>query len=242
MKKMDDKILYQVLDQHLLEAQPDEWGITIHRNTPQSLGFATTLTPFVVHQAVNQNLELLVTHHDTWDFMLEERQESYKLLAQHQISHIWCHEPLDKADYGTAVALLNIIGCDVTEIVVDDCGRIGMLPKEVELETIIELLNNQLGEKPCRIQDAGKPISRVACVPGAGMMIDYLAETLKHQIDLYITGETSLYLLEYAKYRGVNVLVYSHNYTEIFGTQNLAWKIADYLEIEKVVRLNEPHY
>jgi putative NIF3 family GTP cyclohydrolase 1 type 2 len=79
-------------------------------------------------------------------------------------------------------------------------------------------------------------------VPGAGMMIDYLAEALENRIDLYITGETSLYLLECAKYRGVSALIYSHNYTEIFGTHNLARKIADYLEIRETVRLKEPYY
>ena len=73
-------------------------------------------------------------------------------------------------------------------------------------------------------------------------MVEYLAEALESGIDLYITGETNLYLLEYARYRGVNVLVYSHNYTEIFGTQNLAREIANYLGIKEIHRLEEPHY
>ena len=73
-------------------------------------------------------------------------------------------------------------------------------------------------------------------------MIKYLAEALGYGIDLYLTGETSLYLLEYASFHNVNVLIYSHNYTEIFGTQNLAKKIADQLGIQEIFRLEEPHY
>lgn len=239
---MDEKILYQIMNHDLLDAQPDEWGVTIHCPDPKSVGYATTLTPSVIHQASEKNLELLVTHHDAWEFMLDERDTSHQLLAQYQISHIWCHEPLDKADFGTTAALLKILGCKITEKIVDDCGRIGELPEEVELARIIELLEDRMSERPCRMNDTGKPISRIACVTGAGMMVDYLAEALEKRIDLYITGETSLYLLEYAKYRGVNVLIYSHNYTEIFGTYNLARKIADYLGIDEVVRLEEPHY
>jgi putative NIF3 family GTP cyclohydrolase 1 type 2 len=79
-------------------------------------------------------------------------------------------------------------------------------------------------------------------VPGAGAMTKYLAEALDYGIDLYLTGETSLYLLEYASFHNVNVLIYSHNYTEIFGTQNLANKIADQLGIKEIFRLDEPHY
>jgi len=74
------------------------------------------------------------------------------------------------------------------------------------------------------------------------MMVDYLVEALNYDIDLYITGETSLYLLEYATFRKVSVLIYSHNYTEIFGTRNLAKNIADFLGINKIVRLDEPHF
>jgi putative NIF3 family GTP cyclohydrolase 1 type 2 len=239
---MNERILHQVIDQNLLDAQPDEWGIVIHCKNPKSIGFATTLTPSIIKQAIRKEIDLLVTHHDVWEFMLDERNESHELLAQYKISHIWCHEPLDKVDYGTAAALLRIIGCKVIGNIADDCGRVGELPSELELSIIIEMLDNQMSESPCRIHNARKSISRIASVPGAGMMIDYLVDALDYEVDLYITGETSLYLLEYANFRDINVLIYSHNYTEIFGTQNLARKIADHLEIKEIVRLDEPHY
>jgi len=239
---MNERILHQVIDQNLLEAQLDEWGIVIHTSNPKSIGFATTLTPAIVQQAVNKDLDLLVTHHDAWDFMLDEQTESHELLSQQKISHIWCHEPLDKADFGTSAALLEIIGCKIIGKITYDCGRIGELPSEQGLSYIIELLEGQMSERPCRIHDTGKQIKRIASVPGGGMMVNYLVEALEYDVDLYITGETSLYLLEYATFRNVSVLIYSHNYTEIFGTQNLARKIADHLEIQKIVRLDEPHY
>jgi putative NIF3 family GTP cyclohydrolase 1 type 2 len=238
---MDEKILYQVLDHSVLDMQPDEWGITIKRPNPRSIGYATTLTPAVIHQAVIKDLDLIVTHHDTWEFMREQRQESHNMLAQHHISHIWCHAPLDMADFGTSAALLEAIGCRVTGKIREG-GRIGQLPTQLGLNRFIEMLEVELSEQPARLYDSGKPVLRVASVPGAGVMVEYLAEALESDIDLYITGETSLYLLEYARYRGVNILVYSHNYTEIFGTKNLARKIADYLDIKEIHRLEEPHY
>lgn len=239
---MDDKILYQIMDQSLLDLQPDEWGITIHCKKPESIGYATTLTPSLINQAVDKQLDLIVTHHDSWEFMREQRQESHNLLAQHRISHIWCHAPLDMADFGTSAALLEAIGCRETGKFFDGGGRIGQFPAKLGMNRLIEMLEVQLSEKPARLHDSGKPVLRVASVPGAGVMVEYLAEALQWDIDLYITGETNLYLLEYARYRRVNLLVYSHNYTEIFGTQNLARKIANCMGIKEIHRLEQPHY
>lgn len=69
-----------------------------------------------------------------------------------------------------------------------------------------------------------------------------LAEALAWNAHLYLTGETSLYLLEYANFHQVSVLIYSHSATEIFGTPNLAERIAAQLGIQSIQRLDEPHY
>ena len=104
------------------------------------------------------------------------------------------------------------------------------------------LLSEKMDEPPCRMHDTGEMILRVACVPGGGNMTTYLQEVAAYGIDLYITGETSLYLLEYARHLGVSVLVYSHNGTEIFGTRNLAERIAEGLGIQRILRFAEPHF
>jgi putative NIF3 family GTP cyclohydrolase 1 type 2 len=174
--------------------------------------------------------------------MFEEREVTFHLLEKHQISHVWCHMPLDRVDFGTASALLTSIGCNIVASIVEDCGRIGELPGKHDLSEVIGLFNEQLEETPCRVHDASREITRIACVPGGGNMTDYLKQACDHKADLYVTGETSLYLLEYGNHLGINVLVYSHNYTEIFGTRNLALKFSEQLNISRIVRLEEPHF
>lgn len=239
---MNNKILHDIFDPKALEAHPDEWGVAIHNPGPDALGFATTLTPAVVRQAIARKINLLVTHHDAWDFMLEEKTLSHELLAEHHISHIWCHTPLDAADFGTSAALLAIFDCQLIGTIAEGDGRVGELPRPLPLSEVVKRLDERLGEPACRKVDANCPVSRIGVVTGAGSRIAYLAEALALQADLFITGETSLYLLEYASFRNVNVLIYSHNYTEIFGTQNLARRIASQLGIKDVLRLEEPHY
>jgi putative NIF3 family GTP cyclohydrolase 1 type 2 len=241
-KNMDHKILYNIFDHQTLEVHPDEWGVTIHCPEPDALGFATTLTPAVVEQARTHNVNLLVTHHDAWDFMLEEKSVSHELLSRYKISHIWCHTPLDAADFGTSAALLAVLDCKLIGIIAEGDGRVGDLPLPCNLSDVTSLLNDRLSESPCRMNDAGRPITRIACVTGAGASIKYLSEALAFNADLYITGETSLYLLEYARFRNISALIYSHNYTEILGTQNLATRVAAQLGIKTVIRLDEPHF
>ena len=239
---MDNKILYNVIDAKLLDAHPDEWGIVAHCPTPDSIGFATTLTTAVIRQAIAKDINLLVTHHDAWDFMLEERSRCYDLLEQHKISHAWCHSPLDAADFGTSAALLALLDCKLIGTIAEGDGRVGELPKPLSLENVTSVLNDRLSENPCRKYDAKRPVIRMACVTGAGARISYLVEALGLNADLYVTGETSLYLLEYASFRNTSVLIYSHNHTEIFGTRNLANRIAVQLGIKDVVQLEEPHF
>jgi putative NIF3 family GTP cyclohydrolase 1 type 2 len=133
-------------------------------------------------------------------------------------------------------------GCQVIKTIAEGNGHIGELPEPLRFSDIKASLNAQLSEIPCREHDANRVINRIACVTGAGAMIKYLSEALLYRIDLYLTGETSLYVLEYASFHDVNVLIYSHNYTEIFGTQNLARKIAGQLGINEIIQLDEPHY
>ena len=90
--------------------------------------------------------------------------------------------------------------------------------------------------------DSGKVISRVSAAPGGGILTDHLRRVRRYDPQLHITGETSLYLLEYAAFIGVSVLVYSHNYTELPAVIELAHKIADCLGSVPVAVITEPHY
>lgn len=239
---MDNRLLYQLFAPALLDALPEEWGVVIHHPDPDSIAYATTLTPAVIHQAAERGVHLLVTHHNAWEFMREERQVCQDLLAQHQISHVWCHAPLDRSDFGTSAALLDRVACKIVARFADEDGRVGELPQPMSLSAIREVLDEQLSESPCRLHDAGRLIKCIACVPGAGANTACLSEALPYGVDLYLTGETSLYLLEYASFHNVSVLIYSHNYTEIFGIQNLAERVATRLGIQSIFRLQEPHF
>lgn len=237
-----EDILYKCFPHSLLDEDKNEWGIIGACNTPKMLAYATTLTPEVIKEASQNNINVIVTHHTAWDFMYEQKNKTNKLLKKYEITNIWCHLPLDKADFGTAVSLLSLVNCQPFATLNKGEGRIGRIPKAQPFQKIKGLLNKKLGEIPAREYDARKPIKNIATLTGAGTFTTFLKEGLEHNIDLYITGETSLYLLEYAKFHKVSVLIYSHNYTEVFGVQSLTNLLANELSVPVFGHLSENHF
>lgn len=225
----------------ILREYPDEWGVVSPQDDVTGIAVATTLSPDVIRKAMALGANLVVTHHDTWPFMYEQRDHTHAMLRLNGVGHVWCHRPLDTSDFGPAATLLESLGCELVGVL-DGGGRIGDLLMPAKLEECIASFNSILGEEPCRIYDAGKTISRVAAVPGGGMLTDYLRAARRHDPQLYITGETSLYLMEYAAYVGISVLIYSHNYTELRAVIELAKRVSDRLDSVPIETIEEPHY
>ena len=111
----------------LLVAHPDEWGIAEYCDHPVSIGYATTITPDTIKTAVDRDVDVIVTHHDAWEFMFEQREEVRALLRKNGLTHIWAHLPLDLADFGTSAMLLSEIGCTPVATLAENAGRVGEL-------------------------------------------------------------------------------------------------------------------
>ena len=235
-------ILESIFGSAILHEHPDEWGFVPPKDPVLRIAAATTLSPNVIQGALEVGANLIVTHHDSWTFMHEHRARAHEMLREQGIGHIWCHHPLDVAAFGPGTSLLKSLGCELVVTVAGGGPPIGELPVPAELQECIEQFSAILGESPCRTVDSGKIISRVAAAPGGGILTDYLRRIKRYDPQLYITGETSLYLMEYAAFIGVSVLVYSHNHTELPAVVELAQRIADRLGSVPVEVIKEPHY
>ena len=236
------EVLDRLFTKDLLDTHTDEWGITDYCKTPTSVGYATTITPSAIQRAVDQNVNVIVTHHDAWEFMYEQRDQVYDLLKSHELTHIWCHIPLDMADFGTAATLLSQLECKLIGKIHGGGGRVGELSKPKSFSDVLMTLNSLLGEKPRSMHDSNRTIERVASVTGAGTFTSYLRDGMSFNVDLYITGETSLYQLEYAQYQGISIVVFSHNYTELPGVQKFAEKIAQSFQLEMQGHLGDSRF
>lgn len=79
-------------------------------------------------------------------------------------------------------------------------------------------------------------------VCGNGGTTTCLKEAVENNCDTFITGECDLYTIQYARFKGVNLIVGSHTFTELFGIESLALKLKDTIKELEIVMLNEEHY
>jgi putative NIF3 family GTP cyclohydrolase 1 type 2 len=86
-----------------------------------------------------------------------------------------------------------------------------------------------------------RPMKKVAILTGAGNNSALIKFAKESGCDAFITGERTLYSVQYAKFAGVNLYVGSHTYTEIFGVENLAKKIQESIPETVLCRIEEEH-
>jgi len=228
-------------------AENDEYGV----NHPlphdfKTIGYATNLTPEVVAQAADKGVQLLLTHHDAWDFVYGMKEACTKLLRSSGMTHFYVHLPLDFAEFGTCNSLMKELG--VSEIVqhtryVD--GRevigIGQFDDAITFGALTERMSVALGEPVKAWNNFDRPIRRIGMITGAGNSTALMKQAIEADCDAYITGEKTLYSVQYAKFIGMNMIVGSHTFTEIFGVKSLAEKLQAHFPHLKLVRIEEEH-
>ena len=212
----------------------------------KKIGYATNLTPETVKTAINQGVNLVITHHDAWNFMSGMKDYCINTLKECNKSHFYIHMPLDDAEFGTNVSFMNRIGIyNLEKVNLQDsyfyCGRIGELEDPIDFEVLVSIVEEVLGEKVKSWKNNSRKVKKIGFLSGAGHLSSDIKEHVEHNCDVYITGEKILYTVQYSEFAGINLIVGSHTYTEIFGVQSLCEKIKDKYHYIEIIRLNEEH-
>ena len=213
-----------------LEAYKHEFGYTINSNDElKRIGYATNLDQHVVAQAVKANVDALITHHDAWDFLFELRTEVLNTLRTNSMSHCFIHLPLDAAAFGTAASLSERMGFAIQDefayIEKLPCGRICECRPPLPLSTVTSRLAGVTDDDVKVWVHNDLPIRRIGVATGGGHMTNHIKEAADKGCDTYITGETSLYSVEYARYRRINLVVGTHTHTELPGLEGLCERL-----------------
>lgn len=224
----------------------NEFGFTIEgKNDVKIIGYATNLTPETVEEAINNKIDLMVTHHDAWDFVYGMREYCVDKLKEHNISHYYIHLPLDDADFGNNVSLAGKLGLKVIDkFAIEEgfyCGRVCEFDEPIDFKELVIKLENVLEEQVKSWKNNNNLVKRVGILTGAGLSTKDVKEAADKNCDVYITGEKILYTVQYAKFSKMNLIVGSHTFTEIFGLESLVKKVKEKFGDVEVVRLNEEH-
>lgn len=232
----------------LLEQFKNEGEYAFYEFGPEQIhrvGFATNMTPEIVRQAMDQQVQLIITHHDAWNFIFGMREECHRLLKQHGVHHFFIHLPLDYAKFGTCNTLLEALGATIVYDSQHVDGMtipgVGELPTPIPFEEMVGRISSVLNEEVFSWKNSDRLIRRIGMITGAGHATEQIREADSLGCDVYITGEKSLYSVQYAQYIGMNMIVGSHTFTEVLGVRSLVEHIKAQHPSLEVVWLKEEH-
>ncbi|KZE69331.1 SMS protein [Fictibacillus phosphorivorans] len=249
MKTSDfEELLPELFGEWLKVFKDDgEYGFTYKAEKEiEKIAYATNLTPETVEKAAESGADLFITHHDAWDFVYGMREVCVEKLKNHQISHYFTHSPLDFVEFGTSTALFEKIAID--EITSNSSFRdnkefpgIGIFHSALSFKELHKRLEHVLNEPVKAWENHNRPVKKVAILTGAGNNSALIRYAKEQGCDAFITGERTLYSVQYAKFVGIHLYVGSHTYTEIFGVENFAKKIQRAYPQVELIMIQEEH-
>ncbi|MDM5189090.1 Nif3-like dinuclear metal center hexameric protein [Bacillus sp. DX4.1] len=232
--------------EHLHKYGDDEYGFTnISKNKFNKIGYTTNLTIETIEEAKANQVDMIITHHTPWSFLYGMEKTCKEKLREYEINHFWIHSPLDFVQFGTCTSLFREIEIDKM-IEYSSCDEeelpgIGEYELPMSFSELVERVEDRLEEEVKSWKNNDKQVKKVAILTGAGNNTNIIQKALERGCDTYITGEKTLYTVQYAKFKGVNLIVGSHTFTEIFGVESLVFKLKGENPTLEIVQLFEEH-
>ncbi len=219
----------------------EEWdnaGFLIGRreNAVKKIMVALDVSPEVVRQAVEQGVNMLITHHPPIFKPLKAicdsswQNELLLKCIENKIAVYSAHTSLDSVMGGVNDVLAGKLGlCRTVPLVQNGCdggalGRIGVLPQKMDFKEFCAMVKKALGLTFVTGIDAGKAVQRVALCGGAG--VDFIGEALAQGADTYVTGDVKYHAAQDAAFSGLNLVDATHQGTELPVVTVLADKIS----------------
>ena len=181
--------------------------------------FTLDLTLESVRKAIDNNCNLIVTHHPAIYSPIKVVDGALLSAIQSNIGVISMHLNLDCAKQGIDYFLANGLGAKNQEIIYNlgnDCGY----GRNFEVsETAKSLKQNYINtfetQNVMFFGDANKKINKVASFCGSGL--DIAEIELAKDVDIYISSDIKHHVILYALEKGKCVMNVSHYSSEVYG-------------------------
>lgn len=193
----------------------DNVGLLVDAGKPvDGVLTALDITPAVVREAVENDCQLIVSHHPVIFQPIKSlaADDVPALLMKNGISAICMHTNLDAAPGGVNDTLCEILGiaAEGRESFAEGCGRIG-----TTMPTTVEALAKFCADTlhtGVKYVNGGRAVTCLAEVSGGGG--SYLQEAIDRGADCLVTGEAAHHIALLAKQKGIGLVVAGHWGTE----------------------------
>lgn len=223
-----------------LQEDYDNAGFLLGDSTMSYSGtlVALDLTSAVVEEAVNEGLNLIVTHHPfifSGIKRITDRTEAGRIvlnLIKNKISVYAAHTNLDNLPWGVNGILAEKLGLKDCRILrqssVDNigAGMVGMLPKETEADKFLLKIKKLTGQPSIRTSkhDPKQEVRRVALCGGSGS--EFIPDAIAAKADLYLTADLKYH--DFQRAEGRIILADAGHYeTEQFAKEIISRVISE---------------
>jgi dinuclear metal center YbgI/SA1388 family protein len=218
-----------------------------------SLLVSLDMTEEVIREAINENAQLIVSHHPlffTVNSVTDTDRTGRRITAllSNRISAICMHTNLDAAAGGVNDALAEAAGLTRIALLADEVfddngqpcsyGRYGYLDAPLTLSAYLGFIKTRLNAGGLRYYDAGRDAYKVATVGGSGG--NYLKHALAHGCDTLLTSDIKYDVFLEARELGVNLIDGGHFCTENVVTPVLEKILKDAFP-DVTVKISEVH-
>lgn len=215
---------------------------------------ALDITKEVIDEAIGAQCQLIVSHHPLIFHPARSVTdgdpvgECLLALTEGHIAAICAHTNLDVVAGGVNDALAQALKLSQPELLHQDgidpqgrpygIGRIGTVSGFGSVKEFAAFVQAQLGADGLRLEDAGRPVQKVAV--GGGACGEYMLEALQRGCDTFVTADVKYNTFLGARALGINLIDAGHFSTENVVCPILAqWLTQGFRDVE--VMLSKTH-
>lgn len=216
----------------------DNVGLQVGRRSMavKKLLVALDASPEVVAQAIDQEVQMIITHHplvfEPVKKLIGETWQNKLLLdcAENKIAVYSAHTSLDSVFGGVSDVLAAKFGMEHADVLVPiltgeaGFGRIDSFETPMELEKFVEIVKQALELETVLVGDAGKMVQKIAVCGGSGA--DFIEAALNSGADTFVTGDIKYHAAQDAVFCGLNIIDAGHQGTELPMINKLADRLA----------------
>lgn len=235
-----------------LQMDFDNSGFLVGRGEKpvQRIMVALDITQEVVEEAIQSECELIVSHHPVIfrpaKSITDESLVGKCLLTlvENHVAAICAHTNLDVVERGVNDALAHALKLSQVELLHQDgtdpygrpygIGRMGIVTGFVDAREFAAFVQKQLGAEGLRLEDAGRPVRKVAV--GGGACGEYMMEASRKGCDTFVTADVKYNTFLDARSLGLNLIDGGHFSTENVVCPILAqWITEGFPEVEVII-------
>lgn len=244
--------IYRFLDKKApfyLQMSYDNAGFLVGRGEAEvkRLMVSLDITEEVIEEARQAGCQLIVSHHPIIFRPAKSITDSEPTgrcllaLTEKHIAAICAHTNLDAVAGGVNDALAQMLGLTDTVYLEQDgvdtegrpygIGRVGEVSGYPDVYTFAAFVRQRLHADGLRLEDAGKPVRKVAV--GGGACGDMLSRVASHGCDTFVTSDVKYNTFLDARAMGINLIDAGHFSTEDVVCPVLAdWLKTNFPEIQ----------